>query len=206
MITVIDLKISNITSVSRALRRLGIGHLVSDQPRDIAEARQLILPGVGSFAEAVKRLRQSGLDAVLRKAVLEEKKPILGICLGMQLFASYGEEGGGAEGLNFIRGQVLYHRASQANLRLPHIGWNDVHGDSFNSFKGCQSFNGDGCFYFVHSYEFIPEEPVKVAYSHYGVDFVAAVQKDHILGVQFHPEKSQEIGLKFLDNFCQGNF
>ena len=200
MITVIDLGISNITSVSRALQRLGIQHLVSGQPEDVEGAGQLILPGVGSFAEAVKRIRQAGLEAALKKAVLEDKKPILGICLGMQLFASYGEEGGGAQGLDFIRGKVLYHRASQTNLRLPHIGWNDVH---FNGFSIAGSLNGNSCFYFVHSYEFIPEEPVKVALSHYGVDFVAAIQKDNILGVQFHPEKSQEAGLKLLENFCK---
>jgi len=200
LITVIDLGISNITSVSRALQRLGVQHLVSGLPGDVEGAGQLILPGVGSFAEAAKRLRESGLDTVLKKAVLKERKPILGICLGMQLFASYGEEGGGAPGLDFIRGKVLYHRASQLNLRLPHIGWNDVH---FNGFNIAQSPNGNSCFYFVHSYEFIPEESVNTAISHYGVDFVAAIQKDNILGVQFHPEKSQGAGLKLLENFCK---
>jgi len=200
LITVIDLGISNIASVSRALQRLGINHVVSSGQEDIMKAKQLILPGVGSFAEAVKRMRQAELEAALKKAVLEEKKPILGICLGMQLFATYGEEGGGAQGLDFIRGKVLYHRASQSNLRLPHIGWNDVY---FNGLSITGSLNGNACFYFVHSYEFIPEEPVQVALSHYGVDFVAAIQKDNIFGVQFHPEKSQEAGLKLLENFCK---
>jgi len=230
LITVIDLGISNITSVSRALHRLGIDHIVSTGPKDIRRAQQLILPGVGNFAEAARRLRESGLDIILREAVLKEKKPILGICLGMQLFASYGEEGGGAPGLDLIRGKVLYHRASQSNLRLPHIGWNDVHFNGLsiagtlidvcttnisNSKKTNVEIltatvntisekvsNGNSCFYFVHSYEFMPEEPVKTATSHYGVDFVAAIQKDNILGVQFHPEKSQEAGLKLLENFC----
>lgn len=203
MITVIDLKIGNINSVSRALRYIGVRHQISDSVAEINKAEKLILPGVGNFTEAVKRMRYSGLDDVLKERVLEKKIPVLGICLGMQLLASFGEEGGGARGLDFIKGKVIYHRASQRGLRLPHIGWNEV--DHCN-IKLFDSIDNRACFYFVHSYEFIPEEDVRVGYTNYGVDFVSVVQKGHIIGTQFHLEKSQKVGLKALANFCEGKF
>jgi glutamine amidotransferase len=167
------------------------------------EAEKLILPGVGNFAIAMEWLKSAKLDNVIRHKVINEKAPILGICLGMQLFATFGEEGGGREGLNFIRGKTSYHRASQCGLPLPHIGWNDV---KFNGIRIFESIPYNSCFYFVHSYEFIPTEPVEVAYSNYGVDFVAMVKKENIIGVQFHPEKSQGAGLRLLKNFCEGRF
>ncbi len=203
MITIIDLEIGNIASVSRALKFLKIDHKASDNLEVIKRSDKLIFPGVGSFFEAAKRMKINGLDAVLRHKVLDERTPILGICLGMQLFATYGEEGGGAEGLDFIKGRVSYHRIAKKGLCLPHIGWNDVHGEDI---KIIVSVKNNPCFYFVHSYELIVSESVKVAYCHYGVDFVAAVQKDHIIGVQFHPEKSQKSGLALLKNFCEGRF
>lgn len=203
MITVINLKIGNIASVSRALRYLKIHHTVSSEPDVISKAEKLILPGVGNFFAASARLDAFGLRDILKSRVLEDRVPILGICLGMQLFATWGEEGGGCAGLNFIRGNVVYHRAKQQGLRLPHIGWNDVDEEDFKVFE---SIPDKACFYFVHSYEMVPEEPVKAAYSEYGVDFIAALQKEHIIGVQFHPEKSQEAGLRLLDNFCKGRF
>lgn len=201
MITVIDLKIGNIDSVSRALRYLGTAHNVSNDIEDVSNADKLIFPGVGNFSEASKRLKLTGLDRLLRYRVLEDNIPILGICLGMQLFATYGEEGGVTEGLDFIKGKVTYHRASEKGLRLPHIGWNEVH---YENFKLFDSIHNDSCFYFVHSYEMIISDSVKIAYSNYGVEFIAAVQKNNIIGVQFHPEKSQQVGFKLLENFCRG--
>lgn len=201
LITVIDLKIGNIASVSGALKYLGITHKISDARNDIESAEKLIFPGVGNFSEAAKRIRALGIDKSIRKKVLEEKMPILGICLGMQLFANYGEEGGISEGLGLIKGKISYHRAADLGLRLPHIGWNEV---SYKNFKLFDSIENNSCFYFVHSYEMVPEETLTIAYSDYGVKFVAAVRKDNIVGVQFHPEKSQKAGLKLLDNFCRG--
>ncbi len=149
-------------------------------------------------------MKALGLDKVLKDKVLAKKTPILGICLGMQLFATFGEEGGGAEGLNFIKARVSVHRAAKHGLVLPHIGWNDV---NFNGFKVFDSIADNSCFYFVHGYELVAQEPLTAAaYSNYGVDFLSAVQKGHIIGVQFHPEKSQESGLKLLKNFCEGKF
>lgn len=203
MITVINLRIGNIASVSRALKHLNIPHAVTDKPDEVSGAEKIIFPGVGNFSEAVKRMKHLGIDKALTQRVLIDKVPILGICLGMQLFASSGEEGGVSEGLNFIKGRVAYHRAQGKGLRLPHIGWNDV---NFKDFRIFDSIKNNSCFYFVHSYEFVPSEPVKAAYSNYGVDFVAALQKEHIIGIQFHPEKSQEAGLMLIKNFCEGKF
>ncbi len=200
VITVIDIHTGNIASISRALRYLDVPHRISDKQADINSADTLIFPGVGSFSEASKRLKALGLGEALREKVIEDKAPILGICLGMQLFATSGEEGGVSEGLDLIKGRVLYHRASGQGLRLPHIGWNDVH---YKDFKLFDDIANDSCFYFVHSYEFVPAEPVTSAYCEYGVRFVAAVQKDNIFGVQFHPEKSQAAGLRLLKNFCK---
>jgi len=201
LITVIDLEIGNIASVSGALRHLGVPHKVSCDKDDIDRADKLILPGVGSFAEASGRLKASALTGVIRKSVLERKVPILGICLGMQLFATYGEEGGASDGLDLIRGKISYHRSGAMGLKLPHIGWNEV---NCNDFRIFDSIENGSCFYFVHSYEMIPDEEVKAAYSDYGMRFVAAIQKGNIVGVQFHPEKSQKAGLKLLNNFCSG--
>jgi len=191
LITVIDLKIGNINSVSRALKYIGIKHQISDNISEISQSEKIILPGVGNFIEAARRMRHLGLDDVLKEMVLDNKVPILGICLGMQLLASFGEEGGGAQGLDFIKGRVVYHRASMNGLRLPHIGWNEV--DHCN-IKLFDAIPNKSCFYFVHSYEFVLQESVKVGYTNYGVDFVSVVQKDHIIGTQFHPEyKSRPI-------------
>lgn len=199
MITVIDIGIGNVSSVGNALRHLGIPFRMSGKPEEINSAEQLIFPGVGNFAEAAKRLEILGIDVILRKRVLVDRVPILGICLGMQLFASYGEEGGGSKGVGLIKGRVSLLRTALP-LPLPHIGWNEVHFDDFRLFHSIQ----DGtCFYFVHSYEMLVEEPLTIAHSDYGVQFVAAIQKDNIVGVQFHPEKSQKAGLIFLNNFCR---
>lgn len=203
MITVIDLKTSNINSVSRALKYLGVKHRISDNAAEIRKSDKLIFPGVGSFAEAVKRMNTLCIDDTLKEMALREKIPMLGICLGMQLFATCGEEGGFTRGLDLIKGKVIYHRASLFNLRLPHIGWNEV---NHNHMKLFESVENNACFYFVHSYEFVPEEPVQLGYTNYGVDFVSVVQKGNIIGIQFHLEKSQKAGLRVLENFCNGIF
>lgn len=201
MITVINLKIGNVASVTRSLQRLGFSCEATDDHWALKKAEKIILPGVGSFKEAMQRLRSSGLSDILKERVLKEKVPLLGICLGMQLLASSGEEGGSSEGLGIIKGRVVYHRAKQLGLRLPHIGWNDVTAEGEGIFSAIPQ---GSCFYFVHSYEMLPEEAVSLAHSNYGVDFTAAVRKENIWGVQFHPEKSQEHGLRLLKNFCEG--
>ncbi len=203
MITLIDIGLGNIKSVANALKRLKVPFLITSDPEKIANADKLIFPGVGNFCEASKRLDDAGIASIIRERVIINKVPLLGICLGMQLFASYGDEGGvSSKGLDLIKGRVSLLPSGGHGLRLPHIGWNDV---SFENFKLFDSIQSGTCFYFVHSYALVPEEKgLKVATANYGSDFVAAVQKDNIVGTQFHPEKSQDAGLKLLKNFCEG--
>jgi len=201
VITVIDLNICNIASVCKAIEKLGYEYLITNKTEDILMADKLILPGVGTYSAAMIQLNLFELVPAIRQKVIIEKTPILGICLGMQLLTSYGFESGGSEGLNLIKGKVSYHRASESNLSLPHIGWNDV---SYSDFKLFEDIPNHSCFYFVHSYEVILEESAIIATCNYGVDFIAAFQKNNIIGVQFHPEKSQFMGLKLLENYCKG--
>lgn len=203
MITIIDLDIGNVNSVSKALKYLKAEYKITSLVEDVESADKIIFPGVGSFYEAANRMNKTEIKKVLTKKVKEGKTPILGICLGMQLLATTGYEVQKSKGLDFIKGEVKLHRASEENLRLPHIGWNDV---NYKDFKFFDSIKNGSCFYFVHSYELIPSEEVKVATANYGVDYLAAFQKDNIMGVQFHPEKSQRVGLQLLKNFCEGRF
>jgi imidazole glycerol-phosphate synthase subunit HisH len=200
MIAVIDLKLGNVKSVGNALSYLKIEHVVTSEQAQIQEAAKLIFPGVGSFNEAANRLQSTGMRECIRNAVLVQNKPILGICLGMQLLATTGEEGGTSQGLGLIDAHVSRLRSDPQKYRLPHIGWNDVTRDEMQLFDGIGS---ETCFYFVHSYEMVLNETCEVAFSNYGVDFVAAVQKGHICGTQFHPEKSREMGLRLLTNFAK---
>lgn len=201
MITVIDIKIGNVGSVVRALEKLKFPYQVTNDPEVINKSDKIILTGVGSFREASNRIKSSGIYDVVRLKVLNEKTPILGICLGMQLLASGGMEGGESEGLGLIKGKVKYLRCSSMNMRLPHVGWNNVHSGELSLFE---SIPENSHFYFVHSYELILEEDIPVATCNYGVDFVAALQKDNIMGTQFHPEKSQTAGLALMRNFLKG--
>ena len=202
MITVIDLKISNVGSVTRALEKLRYPCQVTSNPEVINKSEKIILSGVGSFREASNRIKSIGIYDVVRKKVLNDKTPILGICLGMHLLASVGMEGGKSKGLGLIKGKVRYLRSSSMNMRLPHVGWNNVNSGELSLFE---SIPENSHFYFVHSYELILEEDIPVATCNYGVDFVAALQKDNIMGTQFHPEKSQTAGLALIQNFVESD-
>lgn len=201
MIAVIDMKLGNVYSVCNALKLLGYEFILTSDPENISQAERMILPGVGSFAEASARLFQNGMRDCIRKEVLVNKKPLLGICLGMQLLSDEGEEGGLSQGLGLIRARVSKLRCDQQIHRLPHIGWNDVTNQGMTVLDGIDS---GSCFYFVHSYEMMLKEKCLYATSYYGVEFIAAVQKDRIVGTQFHPEKSQEKGLRILKAFLEG--
>lgn len=197
-IDIIDYGMGNLQSVRNALERLGCEVQITSNPAALGDADALILPGVGAFGEAMNNLRQRNLVGPLRNAVLEEGKPLLGICLGMQLLADSSEERGNCLGLSLIPGQVRGIPVSEG-LRLPHIGWNSV-----SVCKRAPLF-GDipegGAFYFVHSYRF-ECDPIYIAgVTGYGTDITAAVQKERIFGVQFHPERSQRKGLRLLHNF-----
>lgn len=204
MIGIVDLGLGNVNSVNRALQHLGMPSIVTKSPKEIESCEKIILPGVGNFFEASVRLYSSGLAQTLSALVLHQKRPLLGICLGMQLLGEFGAEGGGAKGLGFIAGKVSRLRSEEFGFRLPHVGWNNVSTDTMRLFAGVDK---DACFYFVHSYEFVPTEnipEVEVAFSTYGRDFVAGIKKGNVVGVQFHPEKSQKNGLQVLKNFTLG--
>ena len=206
-VAVIDYGVGNLGSVTRSLEELKVKPILVDRPVDLHSADTIILPGVGNFAECAKILENDGWDKVLLEEVNEREKPILGICLGMQLLASFGFEGSlnsdseSTRGLGLIPGSVINLKDLGCNLNIPHVGWNEV--KYLSSFKGL--FNDipeNTDFYFVHSYVFVPDNPNHIiANTEYSVPVVAAVRNKHIWGTQFHPEKSSKAGLKLIENF-----
>lgn len=200
-VCVINYGLGNLTSVGNALEQLGIAHQISSSPRDFAEASHLILPGVGSFREGMAGLEKGGWIEPIRRAVLDEKKRILGICLGMQLFADEGFEYGHYAGLSLLSGRVEKIPAAGTGLSLPHIGWNSVETQPGHPILHGLPPKSD--FYFVHSYHFIPTDASVIAgLTNYVVPIAAVLEKDNIIGTQFHPEKSQDSGMRLLENFA----
>lgn len=197
-ITIIDYGMGNIRSVHNALARLGCDVTTSNRAEDVDSADALVLPGVGAFGEAVANLDASGLKGPLLAAVAERGKPLLGICLGMQLLADRSEERGSHQGLSLIPGEVCRIPVPKG-LHLPHIGWNSVEAAQRQPLFA--DFRDGGAFYFVHSYHFTCAPEHVAATTEYGGPVVAAVQRGHIFGVQFHPERSQSNGLALLRNF-----
>ena len=203
MIVIIDYGMGNLLSVRKAFHRLNIPAKISSDAAEIRQAEKLILPGVGHFKRGMQNLEELKLIDVLNKKVLDEGTPILGICLGMQLFTQHSEEGDVA-GLGWFNAKTIrFHLEKDSrNLRVPHMGWNNIQAASPNLlFKDIES---DATFYFVHSYHVVCDEPKDVvATSDYGIRFVSAIGRDNIHGVQFHPEKSQAVGLQILKNFVE---
>jgi glutamine amidotransferase len=198
-IVIVDYGIGNTHSVSNSIRHLGYKNLkISDKESVINDADVLILPGVGAFEECAGNLKKRNLDTILNEQVLVQKKPILGICVGMQLLASASEEMGLHEGLDWIPGRVKKLTIPKP-LAVPHVGWNDVISKEGNPLFGRNEQNAN--FYFDHSYYFDCDEKYVAGYCDYGIKVTAAVQKDNIFGVQFHPEKSQTNGLKLFRSF-----
>ena len=196
---IVDYGVGNLKSVSNAMAYLGLQTLITGDPAELERADAVILPGVGAFPDAAERLRETGLDGVLRRQV--GRKPILGICLGMQLLFDWGEEGRCCEGLGLVGGSVV---RIQTELKLPHIGWNSLRFPNLSPlFRGVD----EGAYvYFVHSFcgHAAREEDV-AALTEYGPPVVAAVARDGVYGCQFHPEKSGEAGLQILKNFGELN-
>ena len=198
MIIIINYGIGNLDSVVRAFRRADAEVAISSTREDLSAAEGIVLPGVGSFGQAMASLRESGLLPVLNQKVLENHTPVLGICLGFQMFTRCSEEGD-AEGLGWIEGQT--RRLSSGPLPIPHIGWNDLarRGDSVL----LAGVPDDACFYFAHSYFVECREDAVLATTDYGMPFAAAVEAGPIFGTQFHPEKSLANGLKVVRNFVE---
>lgn len=196
---IVDYGVGNLMSVSNAMHYLGFETKITSDATELELADSILLPGVGAFPDAADKLRGSGLDQVL--IAESKKKPILGICLGMQLLLERGEEVRPCEGLGFVKGSV---RKIDTALKLPHIGWNELHFQNDSPlFRGID----EGAYvYFVHSFCAVAEDESQViARTDYGASVVAAVQSGNVFGTQFHPEKSGEIGLAMLKNFGEMN-
>jgi glutamine amidotransferase len=198
-IAIIDYGMGNIQSVANALEFLGYSAIISDKQEILQQCDAYILPGVGAFYEAMHNLTQRNLITFLTTEVIEKHKPLLGICLGMQLLMESSQEMGFHTGLGWIKGEVIAIPADDS-IRTPHVGWNNLY-----TTKTAQLFTDlgeDGHFYFDHSFYVQCDKQYISAYCEYGpLHLTAALQKDHIFATQFHPEKSQTKGLKLLRNY-----
>ncbi len=204
MVAIVDYGVGNLFSLRSSLAAIGEEALVTGDPSRLRAADRLILPGVGAFGDAAARLRQSGLDQVLLEEA-QSGKPLLGICLGMQLLLQRSFEYGTHQGLGLITGSVTpIAPAIPPSYKVPHIGWNALNFPPRRSlhplFRGLHP--GD-CVYFVHSYYAAGCESDTIATTEYGAELTAAIARDNICGVQFHPEKSGGLGLTILRNFCE---
>lgn len=192
----------NLRSVQKAFEKIGCDAIISNDKEIILDADKLVLPGVGAFKDGMKYLEELNLIETLNKKVLEDKTPILGICLGMQLLANKSYENGETLGLGWIDAEVVKFTFDTQNLKIPHVGWNDISfkNNSNNLFSNIDNHKD---FYFVHSYYFKSKEDVSIATTDYGFEFTSAIAKNNIFATQFHPEKSQTDGLQILKNFWE---
>ena len=203
MIVIVDYGMGNLRSILNKLQRIDAEAIISSEVEDIEKAEKLILPGVGSFAAGMDNLEKYNLIPILTKKVIEEKVPILGICLGMQLLSRRSEEGN-ADGLGWIDAETKQFEFERNNIKLkiPHMGWNsiDIRRDSA-LLKGMPT---NSTFYFVHSYHVCCNGTDSVvATTNYGYDFTSVIEKENVFGTQFHPEKSHKSGVRLLKNFVE---
>ncbi|CAB5086886.1 Imidazole glycerol phosphate synthase amidotransferase subunit HisH [Olavius algarvensis associated proteobacterium Delta 3] len=201
MIAIIDYGMGNVRSVFNALDFVGRDARITSDQTQIDRASHIILPGVGSFGDAMRNLRERHLDDILTVQVAEKGKPILGICLGLQIMARVSEEHGRHEGLGWFDAEVRRFQFDEAGLKIPHVGWNDIHlqieHPIFANLK-----EAERSFYFVHSYHVVCRGNLYVAATcRYGFDFACAIARDNIVATQFHPEKSQDNGIQVIENF-----
>lgn len=200
-LVIIDYGVGNLSSVKNMFKRIGINALITNDFDKIQNADKLILPGVGRFDYGMEQLKKTGLTGLITEKVIQHKTPILGICLGVQLLTDYSEEGG-VEGLGFIKGKTVAFDRSKllVDQKIPHMGWNYV--EEYSQSRLFMNMFEEPRFYFVHSYHLQIDDPSQVMVkAKYGYSFAAGVEKDNILGVQFHPEKSHKYGMKLLENF-----
>lgn len=210
MIGIVDYNAGNITSVERALKSLSVQYIRSKNPEDLKSCSKLIFPGVGEASYAMNQLKVTGLGDFL-KGWAKDGKPLMGICLGSQIIFDYSEEGG-VECLGLLKGTIQHFSKvwdkegnSSSTLKIPQMGWNDLNYANGSS-KLLQGVPEHSDFYFVHSYLIQPEDSSIIkAYVDYGTKVPACVEKDNIAAFQFHPEKSGELGLRILKNYCSGS-
>ena len=202
MLAIIDYGVGNLFSLQCSLNKIGVENVVTSDVEIIKNAERIILPGVGAFGDAVKKLRESGLfDVVIEEA--QKGKPLMGICLGMQMLFEKSYEYGEYEGLGLIKGEIVPLKGRiPENLDVPHMGWNalQLHNGKNELFK---YINEGDCVYFVHSYFGVDCDEALIASAEYGADVTAAVAKGNVYGCQFHPEKSGDVGLNILKAFCE---
>jgi glutamine amidotransferase len=203
MLTIVDYGVGNLASMGNMLKKAGIDSLISSETSAVLDADKLILPGVGAFDTCAGKLQQSGLLETLRVKVLEQKIPVLGVCVGLQLLMERSDEGL-LPGLGWIKGRVV--RFDQGRMpvgfKIPHMGWTDtLLKKESGLFEGMYE---EPRFYFVHSYHVQPDDPGDtLVVADYGYPFVAGIEHANILGVQFHPEKSHKFGMRLLENFVK---
>lgn len=202
MITIIDYGAGNIGSIVNMIKKIGGQAIVSSDESVINSADKLLLPGVGSFDFGMQKLKESGLIDVLNKKVVEDKTPILGICLGVQLFTKGSEEGNN-EGLGWFDAETVKFKFDGIEqLKIPHMGWNEV--EILKESKIFTDMYPDPRFYFVHGYHLkCNQEADGLTSSEYGYPFISGLEKENIIGFQFHPEKSHKFGMKILKNFIE---
>jgi imidazole glycerol-phosphate synthase subunit HisH len=202
MIGIVNYNMGNLASVSNAFTKLDIKTNIESNPDNIQKYDKLLLPGVGAFGDAMTHLKSNGMDQAI-KDFASSGKPLLGICLGMQLLFQTSKEFGSHDGLGLIEGEIIKFDETRFDhhLKIPHMGWNEMFVQ-----KNTPIFDGlpkDFYLYFVHSYHAICDDKYAIGKTHYGYEFVSSVQKDNIFGIQPHPEKSHANGLKILENFAK---
>lgn len=202
MIAIVNYGLGNLTSILNMCRRVGTDAVITADETEIRQADKLILPGVGHFKKGMDNLRDLGLQVLLNELVLEQKKPILGICLGAQLMTMHSEEGD-VDGLQWINAKTVRFKQEQLHgLKVPHMGWSEIMIKDDNPLW--HALPDEPRFYHVHSYHFLFEEtPAVSAAVNYGYEFVTAFHAGNIYGTQFHPEKSHKFGMKVLENFAK---
>jgi len=201
-VAIIDYGMGNLRSVENAIRRLNYNSKIVTSPKDLDNFEKIILPGVGSFKKAMKLLEEKNWTNYIKSNVLEKKKHLFGICLGMQLLATQSEEFGLSNGLNLIDGKIKFLGNLGCKYKIPQIGWNSISIKKKHEFLNGISNMMD--FYFVNSYVFVPKDiSCEVATTEYDVSFSSVISKENIFGTQFHPEKSSNAGIKILENFLK---
>lgn len=199
-IALLDYGMGNLHSAGKALEHVGAQVDITNDPKLIAKADKIVFPGVGAMRDCIQGMREAGIDDVVKNAAFN--KPVLAICVGMQALMSHSEENGGSEALAIFPGTVKRF-ADSAELKVPHMGWNQVHQHD-PAHPMWRDIAQDSRFYFVHSYYVVPENPDLVAaHCDYGVPFCAAIHQDNLFATQFHPEKSHTAGLQLLKNFVE---
>jgi glutamine amidotransferase len=203
-VAIIEYGMGNVRSVANAFEEIGVNSIITDDPADIKSARAVVLPGVGAFKKGIENLQDRNLIDVLNTEVITKKRPFLGICLGMQLLATHGYEHGKNRGLGWIPGKVVQIEPQGKEYRIPHMGWNEV--SVLNNQYLFEGLGNNPVFYFVHGFHLKVdknERDVVTSTCWHGEEIVASVHLSNIMGVQFHPEKSQRAGLKLISNFVE---